>query len=140
MPRKHRRATPLMAAVAAAGLALAAAGPTSADVMAMPMQAGGMVNVNVNFNTQLPLADMSDKTLAATQKRGRVFVYNMAKEECAVLLSTIAATCRIANLNVSAHVRNQNNANPAFIYLNGNVRYMITLKDEREPATASPRP
>ena len=101
-------------------------------------QDSGVVNVNVSFNTQMPLADMSDKVMAETQKRGRIFVYNMARQECQTLLATIAATCRLANLSVSAQVRNQNNNNPVYIYLNGNARYMITLKDSGEtPAPAS---
>ncbi|HSR55341.1 MAG TPA: hypothetical protein VLN73_03805 [Alphaproteobacteria bacterium] len=128
MPRKSRCRFALIAAMTAAGLA--AAGAASADVRYPNMQGGGTVNVNVNFNSQLPLADMSDETLAAVQKRGRVFVYNMASEECENLLATIAESCRLTSLSVSAQVRNQNNNKPNFVYLNGSARYMITLKPE----------
>lgn len=136
MPKMSRRTPTLLAAFAAAGLALA--GAANAEARSFSMQGAGGVSVNVSFNMQMPLADMSDKTMADTQKRGRIFVYNMAKQECETLLETIAATCQLSNLSVSAQVRNQNNNNPVTIYLNGNARYMITLKDateKTEPAT-----
>lgn len=136
--RSHRRLIPL-AVCAAAGLALAGVDAT-AKARSMSVRDAGHVNVNVSFNTQMPLADMSDKTMAATQKRGRIFVYNMAKQECETLLATIAATCRLSNLSVSAQVRNQYNNNPVSIYLNGNARYMITLKDSGEKPAPAAKP
>ncbi|MDH3239346.1 MAG: hypothetical protein OEO83_01625 [Alphaproteobacteria bacterium] len=134
----HRRLIPL-AAFAAAGLALAGA-DAAAEARSFSVHDAGNVNVNVSFNTQMPLADMSDKTMAETQKRGRIFVYNMANQECETLLATIAATCRLANLSVSTQVRNQNNNNPVFIYLNGNARYMITLKDSGDKPAPAAKP
>lgn len=139
MPSKSLRRTTLMAATAAAALALAGVGG-AAEARVMSIQGGGEVNVNVSFNSQMPLTDMSDKNLMATQRRGRIFVYNMAKGECAILLSTIASSCRLAGLSVSAQVRNMNNNNPAFIYLNGNARYMIMLKDEGGGAKRKAKP
>lgn len=134
----HRRLTPLVA-FAAAGLAFAGIG-AAAEARSFSVQDAGNVSVNVSFNTQMPLADMSDKTMAETQRRGRVFVYNMVKQECETLLATIAATCRLVNLSVSAQVRNQNNTNPIYIYLNGNARYMITLKESGDAPAPAAKP
>lgn len=134
----HRRLTTL-AVFAAAGLALAGV-DADAKARSMSVHDAGNISVNVSFNTQMPLADMSDKTMAATQKRGRIFVYNMAKQECETLLATIAATCRLVNMSVSAQVRNQHNNNPIYIYLNGNARYMITLKDSGEKPAPAAKP
>jgi hypothetical protein len=54
----------------------------------------------------------------------------MARRECAILKATIAATCRLTNLNISAQLRDHNQHNPLKLYLNGNAQYVITLKEE----------
>ena len=55
-----------------AGLTLApGAGPAEASILA-PFPGGGQpVNVSVGFNTQVPLPDLSEETLAAAQRAGR---------------------------------------------------------------------
>jgi hypothetical protein len=95
----------------------------------MPLHGGQSVNVNVSFNTQMPLADVSEQTLIDTQQSGRKFIYRMASRECAVLKATIAATCRLTNLNISAQVREHSHQSPLKLYLNGNAQYAITLKE-----------
>ncbi len=128
----------MVAVLAAAGLVLAQADFATAKARSMPAHAMGGVNVSVNFTMNLPLSDTSDQAVSATQKRGRTFIYTMASEECAVLLKTIAATCRLTSLNVSARVQDRNYNRPVTLYLNGSSRYAITLKG-KEVAPARKR-
>ncbi len=127
MKSQHHRRLPWLAAFAIAGLALTAAWGASASARIISVQ-GGEINVSISFNTQMPLGDATDQTLASTQKRGRTFVYRMAREECALLKATIAETCRLTSLNVNAQLRNQHGNQPVTLYLNGSARYLITLK------------
>ena len=90
---------------------------------------GQNVNVNVSFNTQILLQEVDEKTLVDKQQMGRKFMYRMASKECAVLKETIAKTCRLTKLNVSAQLREQNNQKPLKLYINGNAQFLITLKD-----------
>lgn len=94
----------------------------------MPFDTARSVNVNASFRTFLTLPDVSEQTLASTQKRGREFIYRMAGEECAVLKATIAQTCRLTNINVSARIQDHQNKNPLRLYLDGNAQFTITLK------------
>lgn len=120
----------VLAGVAVAAVpCLALAGPWTASAKARVMSvAGGEINVSVSFSTQMALDDTTDQTLADTQKRGRTFIYRMAREECGVLKATIADSCRLAGLNVNAQLRNQYNNRPVTLYLNGNATYLISLK------------
>ena len=52
----------------------------------------------------------------------------MAGEECAVLKATIAQTCHLTNINVSARIQEHHNKSPLRLYLDGNAQFMITLK------------
>jgi hypothetical protein len=119
---------PALAALAAAALWLTAVLPASATVRSMPLHGAQVVNVSVGFNTQVPLADLSEETLAATQKAGREFIYRMARDECAVLEAIIAETCRLTNLNISTQLQRHNPQNPVMLYINGNATFAIGLK------------
>ena len=116
-----------LAVLAIAGLALTATWGASAKARSVSMQGGG-ITVSISFNTQMPLSDVTDQTLLNTQKQGRTFVYRMAKEECALLKATIAATCRLTSLNVNSQLRNQHGNRPVSLNINGSARYLITLK------------
>jgi hypothetical protein len=96
----------------------------------MALHAADVVSVSVNFNTQVPLADLSEETLATSQKAGRKFVYRLARDECAVLKAIIAKTCRLANLNISTQIQNYQNQNPIMLHVNGNANFVISLKDD----------
>ena len=130
MKSKYHYRPPRLAALALIGLALALAGAGggAARASVMSMTGGGEVSISVGFSTQMPLPDMTDQTLAATQKRGRTFVYRMAREECALLKATIAESCRLTSLNVNARLTNRASNTPATLHLDGNARYLITLK------------
>ena len=127
MKSQHHHRLPWLAVLIIIGLTLAGAWGGSAKARIMSVTGGGEVSVSVGFSTQMPLADTTDQTLASTQKRGRTFVYRMAREECALLKATIAETCRLASLNVNARLNKHSNQ-PVTLYLNGNARYLLTLK------------
>jgi hypothetical protein len=115
--------------VTIAALAVASLMPASAIAQSRTFAAGQLVNVNVSFSTRVQLADSNEETLASAQQAGRKYIYNMVSKECAVLQATIAKSCRLNSLNISAQVRERNNM-PANLHLNGNARFAITLKDD----------
>ncbi len=116
-----------------AGLALApAAAPAEASILALT-HGGQPVNVSVGFNTQVPLPDLSEETLAAAQKAGREYLYHLAQGECALLKAVIAKTCRLTNLNVNSQIQQQHqNAAQPLLYINGNANFIINLKSDEE--------
>ncbi len=137
MRQRHRPSIPRLAATALAtavlvlGTAtLGAATPSTAAARMISPHGTQMVNVNVSFSTEVPLPDLSVATMAATQEEGRRFIYRLGRAECAVLKDVIAKTCRLTNLNVSAQIRNQGDARPVRLYINGNATFAISLKDE----------
>ena len=104
----------------------------SASMRSSLLQAAKVVNVNVSFNSQVPLTDTSDDSIANTQRTSRRFIYKMAVKECAVLKETIAETCRLTNLNVSTNVQHPSGNNPVMLNLNGNAQFAISLKSDRD--------
>ncbi len=123
-------ALPAMALLA--GLAFApGAAPAKASIMALP-HGTQSVNVSVGFNTQVPLADLSDEALAAAQRAGREYVYRLGRDECALLMEIIAKTCRLTNLNINTQIQQHNNPGAPLLYINGNATFTISLKDEEE--------
>ncbi len=124
-------ALPAMALLA--GLAFApGAAPAEASIMAPFSESQQPVSVNVGFNTQVPLPDLSEETLATAQRAGREFVYRLGREECALLKATIAKTCRLTNLNINTQIQQQrHNAAPPMLHINGNATFTISLKDDK---------
>ena len=114
-----------------AGLTLArAAAAAEASFLAQPV-GGQPVNVSVAFNTQIPLPDLSEATLAAAQRAGREYLYRRGREECTLLKAVIAKTCRLTNLNVNTQIQQQrHNAAQPMIHINGNATFTIGLKDD----------
>jgi hypothetical protein len=104
--------------------------PPAATAQTMPFPPTRVVNVSVNFNTQLPLPDLSEQTLAETQKSGRLSLYRLARDECDVMKTVIADSCRLTNINVSTQIQNYNNGQPVMLYVNGNANFTISLKAE----------
>ena len=121
-------ALPVMALLAGLSLAPGAA-PAEASIMALP-HGTQPVNVSVGFNTQVPLADLSEETLAAAQKAGREYVYRLGRDECALLKAVIAKTCRLTNLNINTQIQQHNNPGAPLLYINGNATFTISLKDD----------
>ena len=125
--RSHGRT--LSAVLAGASLVFAMAVTEMAQARSASLSRGQTVNVNVSFNTQMFMQEVDEQALLEKQMAGRKFMYRMASRECTVLKETIAKTCRLTNLNVSAQLREQNNKNPLKLYINGNAQFIITLKD-----------
>ncbi len=120
----------LPAMVLLAGLVLApGAGASKVSIMALPHGARP-VNVSDGFNTQVPLADLSEETLAAAQKAGREYIYRLGRDECALLKEIIAKTCRLTNLNINSQIQQHSNPAVPLLYINGNATFTISLKDE----------
>ena len=122
-------ALPALALLAGVSLGPAAA---SAEASILALTHGGQpVNVSVGFNTQVPLPDLSEATLAAAQKAGREYLYRLGREECALLKAVIAKTCRLTNLNVNTNVQQQRyNTGQLLLHINGNASFTIGLQDE----------
>lgn len=93
------------------------------------------VNVNVGFNSQVPLPDLEQETLASAQKSAREYLYRTSREECALLLETIAKSCRLTNLNINTQIQQHNPGQP-FLYINGNATFTIGLSEDEPAATA----
>jgi len=88
-----------------------------------------VVNVAVNFSTQVPLPDLSEEAIETSQKNSRIALYRLAREECAVMKTVIAEACQLTNMNISTQIQNYNNQNPVTLYVNGNANFTISLKD-----------
>jgi len=127
MTRRSFRLLPIAAAVIVTAFTPSIS--KEAVARSTSFHAGQFVNVNVGFNTQVPLPDTGEPTLLRSQQSGRNFIYRMAAKECTILKETIAKTCRLTNLNITAQIRDQNNRGPIKLYLNGNAQFAITLKD-----------
>lgn len=123
------RLIPIVAAAAVTFTAFSPSVSREAVARSSAFRAGQFVNVNVGFNTQIPLPDTGEPTLLRSQQSGRNFIYRMAAKECTILKETIAKTCRLTNLNISAQIRDQNNRGPIKMHLNGNAQFAITLKN-----------
>jgi len=104
--------------------------PGAAAAQSMPFPPARVVNVSVSFNTQVPLPDLSEETVTATQKSGRLSLYRLARDECDVMKSVIAEACRLTNMNISTQIQNYNNQNPVMLFINGNATFTISLKEE----------
>ncbi len=129
--RFFARPSALAALALLAGLSLGpAAAPAKASILALPY-GGQPVNVSVGFNTQVPLPDLREETLAAAQKAGREYLYRLGREDCALLKAVIAKTCRLTNLNVNTQIQQQHqNAAQPVLYINGTANFTISLQDE----------
>ncbi len=124
------RPSALAALALLAGVSLGpAAAPAKASILALPY-GGQPVNVSVGFNTQVPLPDLREETLAAAQKAGREYIYSLGREECALLMEIIAKTCRLTNLNINTQIQQHHNAAQPLLHINGNASFTIGLKDE----------
>jgi len=88
-----------------------------------------VVNVAVNFSTQVPLPDLSEEAITASQMSSRIALYRLARDECAVMKTVIAEACQLTNMNISTQIQNYNNQNPVTLYINGNANFTISLKE-----------
>lgn len=126
----YRKATAVfaMTALMTTALGLTSVSPRG-EARSLAAPASAIVNVNVSFDMQIPLAGDEVKALSDAQTSGRKMIYRQAVAECPVLLETIAATCSLTRLNVSTRVNHRNNHQQQFLHLNGNAQFAITLRE-----------
>ena len=128
MRKENRYKSALLSAIAIAGVMSLSALPASGSLRAAGYTSNTTVNVNVSFNSHLPITRTDDEALADLQTEGRKRVYGMAARECTFLLNSIASSCRLTGISVSTQIQHQNGANPPMLYLNGSAQFAITLK------------
>ncbi len=87
----------------------------------------GEISVAVNYSLAIPLKSEDEKSQAEALESGRRMLYAIAANECKVLQSTIATTCRIERLNVQSNVH-RNSRTTDQIQVSGNATYRVTLK------------
>jgi hypothetical protein len=86
------------------------------------------VNVNVNFNIQMPLDSLDETAIVEAQMHGRALIYRLARNECQVLLEELADTCRLTGMSASTQIPQARHQNPLYINLSGNAQFAISLK------------
>jgi hypothetical protein len=87
----------------------------------------GEISVAVNYSLAIPLKSDDEKAQAEALESGRRMLYGIAANECKVLQSTIATTCRIERLNVQSNVHRGSRTTDQ-IQVSGNATYRVTLK------------
>ena len=119
------------AALALASFTFAAVPAETASARSASLGGAQPVVVNVNFQTQLPIEDLSDEAIVKSQESARALLYKLANKECGLLMDTIAKTCRLSGLSINVNMQNRNRSNQAltYLYVKSNARYSITLKD-----------
>lgn len=129
-PMRMKSAT-AVAALALASFTFAAVPADTAAARSATLGGAPPVVVNVNFQTQLPIDDLSDDAIVKSQESARALLYKLANKECGLLTETIAKTCRLSGLTINVNMQNRNRSNQAqtYLYVKSNARYSITLKD-----------
>ncbi len=129
-PMRLKSAT-AVAAIALASVTFAAVPADTAAARSASLGGAQPVVVNVNFQTQLPIDDLSDEAIVKSQESARALLYKLANKECGLLTATIAKTCRLSGLSINVNMQNRNRSNQAltYLYVKSNARYSITLKD-----------
>jgi hypothetical protein len=112
-----------------AGLALAPAAVPAETSILESLHEDQPVSVYVGFSIQVPLPDLREATLAAVRKAWHEHLYRLSRNECALLEATIAKTCRLIDISISADIVRRNDAQPLF-YISGNASFTIGLKDD----------
>lgn len=125
--QKHGKPA-LISAIVAAGIMCLSVLPASGSLRIAGYTTNPTVNVSVSFNSHLPITRTDDDALTALQTAARKRVYGMAARECAFLIDSIAASCRLTGINVSTQIQHQSGSNPPMLYLNGSAQFAITLK------------
>ena len=126
---RHRTRTQSMPALALfAGLVLASTAAAEPSIVAA-IREEQPVNIHISFGAEVPLPALSEESLAAARKAGREYAYRLGREECALLMSTIAKTCRLMDISTLADLTQRYYTNSPQLYINGNANFIIDLKD-----------
>ena len=85
------------------------------------------VDVAVNYSFSAPISATDD--VIKQQAASRKFAYEIAGQECEVLLATLAAECRISRINVNSS-QQRSGAAIEPVQINANVVYSIDIKQK----------
>jgi hypothetical protein len=78
----------------------------ASPVMAqMPIPLKSEVRISVSMNMSQPISDKA--TVAQMQTDARKTVYELAGQECKLLLATLASDCHLEQLNVNSNEQSQ---------------------------------
>jgi hypothetical protein len=112
-----------IARLAAAGLALAAAGYGA-------RAEDSLAEVRVQYSIRMPLKSDDTTAQSDAMEQGRKTLYQARGSECALIISTIASSCRLEGLNVQSNVVRQPGRDQA-VNLSANARLKVVLKDDK---------
>jgi hypothetical protein len=87
------------------------------------------INVTISFGAEVPLPALSEESLTAVRKAGRAYAYRLVREECALLMATVAKTCRLIDISTSSDLTQQYYSILPQLYINGHANFVIYLKD-----------
>jgi hypothetical protein len=85
------------------------------------------VRVQVSVSYTLPVQAGGEDDVLKVQENARRSLYLVADKECAILRETIAAECKIENINVNVN-RIRHQPNPETITANASMTYRVQLK------------
>lgn len=89
----------------------------------------GMVRVSSNISYFVPGPTDDGEAAQKLRDRARRQIYETAARECSVLMETLAATCRMENINSNLNVQRQyGSGQQEGFTINGSMSYQITLK------------
>jgi hypothetical protein len=90
------------------------------------------VRINVMINMSQTLSSDDQSSAIDRQTQARKTVYDLASNECKLLLETIASECRLESLNVNSGEQNQyyrGDASNMVTTTTSNATFRIQLKD-----------
>jgi len=103
---------------------------------AMPALPKGEARVTVNYSASEKLPQDADAgTLLVTQSKAHRAIYEIAGQECKVLLETIASECRIETINITSNTQQRaipngsSGATEPWLYTNGSSAFRIKTKE-----------
>ncbi len=119
--------------VLASLLAALPAEAQSSRLKPFSVSGGGKKNVTISVSYQFFLEgntkSMSEQADLADQ--GRRHLYQLLAKECAVLIETIAAECRMNRANVNSQLHRRNRSSREGVRVSGSATYLIELKPNK---------
>lgn len=102
--------------------------PTQAQ---MPLRVKGDIRISVNTNSSQPITTAQSSSVAQMQVDARKNVYELAGQECKLLLATIASECTLESLNVTSMEQSQyvRGESSPMLVTNSTASYRIRPKD-----------
>lgn len=114
------------------GAALCASLGASPALAQTPLPPRNDIRVQVNTSLSQPVSPSQANALADLETNARKTIYELAGNECKLLLATIAAECRLESLNVNSNMQNQyyrGDTSNMVLMTSSNAAFKIRLKD-----------